>query len=87
MSALKSARDYRVTGPEYQLAQERALAMAQWYESPISRQRMKELMKRKDGPAIRDILIWILLLLMVFLGKLVGCSSLLRLRSDLLHHG
>jgi fatty acid desaturase len=62
MSALKSVRDYRVTGPEYQLAQERALAMAEWYESPIPRQRMKELMRRKNGPGIRDVIIWVSLL-------------------------
>jgi fatty acid desaturase len=38
------------------------LAEAQWYESPIPRKRMKELMKRKDGPAIRDTILWVALL-------------------------
>jgi len=55
-------RDYRLTGQENKRAQERGLASAEWYESPIPRKRMKELMKRKNGPAIRDTLIWLILL-------------------------
>lgn len=51
-------RDYRVSGPESKRAQEKGLAEADWYTSPITRQRLKELMKRKDGPAIRDTIIW-----------------------------
>lgn len=51
-------RDYSITGPENKRAQERGLATAEWYTSPIPRQRMKELMKRKNGPAIRDTFIW-----------------------------
>jgi fatty acid desaturase len=34
------------------------LVEAEWYISPIPRQRLKELMKRKDGPAIRDTILW-----------------------------
>jgi fatty acid desaturase len=52
-------RDYSITGPESKLAQEKGLATAEWYTSPVPRQRLKELMKRKDGPAIRDTCIWI----------------------------
>jgi fatty acid desaturase len=51
-------RDYRLTGREAKLAEERGLASAQWYACAIPRQRLKELMRRKDGPAIRDTLIW-----------------------------
>jgi fatty acid desaturase len=50
-------RDYSLTGPENKRAQEKGLAAADWYASPIPRQRLKELMKRKDGPAIRDTII------------------------------
>lgn len=50
-------RDYSITGPENKRAVDRGLATAEWYTSPIPRQRLKELMKRKDGPAIRDTLI------------------------------
>ncbi|MFC4598093.1 fatty acid desaturase family protein [Cohnella hongkongensis] len=51
-------RDYSLTGPEGKRAQERGLTAAEWYTSPIPRQKMKELMKRRNGPAIRDTLIW-----------------------------
>jgi fatty acid desaturase len=58
MSAAVNKRDYSLHGPENKLAQEKGLVAAEWYTSPIPRQRLKELMKRKDGPAIRDTLIW-----------------------------
>ncbi len=51
-------RDYRVYGEANQRARERGLVEAEWYMSPIPRQRMKQLMKRSDGPAIRDTLLW-----------------------------
>jgi fatty acid desaturase len=56
-------RNYSLTGPENRLAKERGLAEAEWYRSPISRKRLKELMQRKDGPAIRDTLLWFALLI------------------------
>lgn len=58
MSAANGKRDYSLTGPEGKLAEERGMVAAEWYKTPIPRARMKELMKRKDGPAIRDTLIW-----------------------------
>ncbi|MDD9269149.1 fatty acid desaturase family protein [Paenibacillus sp. GCM10023248] len=54
----REKRDYSITGAENQKAIDRGLAEAEWYTCPIPRQRMKELMKRKDGPAIRDTVIW-----------------------------
>ncbi len=51
-------RDYSIIGPENKRAEERGLANAQWYACRIPRQRMKELMQRRDGPAIRDTIIW-----------------------------
>jgi fatty acid desaturase len=56
-------RDYSLIGLDSKLAEERGLASADWYASPISRQRLKELMKRRNGPAIRDTFIWIAALL------------------------
>jgi fatty acid desaturase len=56
-------RNYNIGGPENQLAHDKGLSAAEWYASPISRQKLKELMKRKDGPAIRDTLIWFGLLI------------------------
>jgi len=58
MAATAKRRDYSLNGPETIRAAERGLAAADWYESPIPRQKMKELMKRRNGPAIRDTLIW-----------------------------
>jgi fatty acid desaturase len=55
-------RDYSLIGRETRLAEERGLASAQWYASPITRARLKELMQRRDGPAIRDTLLWFALL-------------------------
>jgi len=63
MSDSLKKRDYSLTGPENRLAQEKGLASAEWYATEIPRKRMKELMKRKNGPAIRDTLIWFALLL------------------------
>ncbi|MFB9758835.1 fatty acid desaturase family protein [Ectobacillus funiculus] len=56
-------RDYSITGPEKIMAREKGLVQAEWYNSPIPRKRMKELMKRKNGPAIRDTIIWFSLLI------------------------
>ncbi|TDF89441.1 fatty acid desaturase [Paenibacillus piri] len=51
-------RDYSLTGPECDLAKEAGLVDGSWYTCPIPRQRLKELMKRRNGPAIRQTLIW-----------------------------
>jgi fatty acid desaturase len=51
-------RDYSITGPENQRAQQKGLVAAEWYTTPIPMVKLKELMKRKNGPAIRDNLIW-----------------------------
>lgn len=53
-------RDYTLTGPSSREAVERGLASAEWYHTEIPRKVMKELMARKDGPAIRDTVIWVL---------------------------
>jgi fatty acid desaturase len=55
-------RDYSLTGPLNQQAVDIGLANAEWYKTDIPRARMKELMKRSDGPATRDTLLWFLLL-------------------------
>ncbi|OSO25791.1 hypothetical protein BV361_03115 [Pseudomonas syringae pv. actinidiae] len=61
-------RDYRLTGPEAARAAEKGLVSADWYQSPISRQRMKQLMQRRDGPALLDTAIWLLALLVSGFG-------------------
>ena len=52
-------RDYSLTGPESQHAIDVGLASAEWYHSDVPRKTMKELMQRKDQPAIRDTIIWL----------------------------
>ncbi|WP_163266121.1 fatty acid desaturase family protein [Chelativorans alearense] len=52
-------RDYSLIGPNASRAVETGLASAEWYHTDISRKEMKALMKRSDGPAIRDTIIWL----------------------------
>ncbi len=54
-----SIRDYSLLGKDAKRAVDEGLANAQWYQAPIARGRLKDLMKRSDGPAIRDTLIWL----------------------------
>lgn len=56
-------RDYSLIGVESKKAIEMGLADAEWYQSPIPRDKMRELLVRKDGPAIRDTLLWVSLIL------------------------
>lgn len=62
--------DYRLTGSDSVLAVEKGLAEAVWYVSPVPRARMRELLERRDQPAIRDTLLWFALLFLFGLG---GC--------------
>lgn len=50
--------DYSLTGLNATLAIERGLAEAEWYQTPVPREKLRQLLERKDGPAIRDTLIW-----------------------------
>ena len=63
MPETPSKRDYSLTGAEGRRALETGLANASWYRPPIPRERLKALMQRRDGPAIRDTLIWFAALL------------------------
>ncbi len=56
-------RDYSLTGPENARAVQAGLASAEWYHSEVPRKVMKDLMQRRDAPAIRDTVIWLGLLL------------------------
>lgn len=51
--------DYSLTGINSKLAVELGLAEADWYQSPVKADALRRLMKRKDGPAIRDTLLLI----------------------------
>jgi len=65
---LKTVRNYALTGPENARAVRSGLANAAWYQTPVDRKLMKELMKRSDGPALRNTALW--------LGLLVGAGVL-----------
>ena len=58
MNVIATPRDYGLLGRDAKIAEEMGLASAQWYQCPMPRKRLKELMQRRDGPAIRDSLIW-----------------------------
>lgn len=55
--------DYSLTGVNAGRAVEKGLAEADWYTCPVPRADMRRLLERRDGPALRDTLIWFGLLL------------------------
>ncbi|MGC1330345.1 fatty acid desaturase family protein [Pseudomonas sp.] len=61
--ARPARRDYRLTGDQAARAVDQGLASATWYQSPVPRKQMKELMQRRNGPALRDTGLWLLALL------------------------
>lgn len=68
-------RDYSLIGEEAGLSLERGLADATWYTSPIPREKMRKLLERRDGPAIRDTIIWFALLFGSALGVILLWGS------------
>ncbi len=67
-SFTKESFDYSLLGENANLSLEKGLADASWYTSPVSREKMRELLVRKNGPAIRDTLLWF--------GLIFGSASL-----------
>ncbi|MCC6416301.1 MAG: NADH:ubiquinone reductase (Na(+)-transporting) subunit F [Opitutaceae bacterium] len=57
-----SPLDYSLTGSSAAAAVERGLAEADWYQCPVPRAEMRRLLVRRNGPAIRDTLIWFALI-------------------------
>ncbi len=55
--------DYSLDSAQSHWAVEAGLTTGDWYRTPVPRKRMKELMQRSDGPAIRDTALWLGLLL------------------------
>jgi fatty acid desaturase len=66
-------RDYSLVGKNTELAISNGLANAKWYTSPVPREQMRVLLERRDGPAIRDTLLWFALLI-VFGGWVTFCG-------------
>ncbi|WP_430933205.1 NADH:ubiquinone reductase (Na(+)-transporting) subunit F [Saccharicrinis sp. 156] len=65
---VKQIRDYSLVGKESERAISKGLAGAVWYTSPIPRAKMIELLQRRNGPAVRDTLLW--------LGLIIGFAFL-----------
>jgi Na+-transporting NADH:ubiquinone oxidoreductase subunit F len=55
--------DYSLTGVNTALAVEQGLAEADWYTSPVPKAEMRQLLQRRNGPAIRDTALLVALLL------------------------
>lgn len=70
-AAEKTLRDYSLTGAASKKAIEMGLVDAEWYQSPIPRNKMRGLLVRKDGPAIFDTLLWF--------GLILGAAALVLL--------
>lgn len=56
--------DYSLTGVNARAAIEKGLAEADWYQCPVPHETMRVLLERRDGPAIRDTLLWFTLLIL-----------------------
>ncbi len=54
--------DYSLTGANSVLAVERGLAEADWYQCPVDRETMRNLLERRDAPAMRDTILWFALI-------------------------
>jgi Na+-transporting NADH:ubiquinone oxidoreductase subunit F len=55
--------DYSLTGGNSTLAIEKGLAEADWYQCSVPRETMRQLLVRRDGPAIRDTILWFALII------------------------
>lgn len=75
LTAASTARDYSLTGPSGTRAIEIGLAAAEWYHSDVPRKVFKTLIKRRDGPAMRDTAIWVSLHILFATGGIYFWGS------------
>ena len=61
--------DYSLTGVNAARAVEKGLAEAEWFTPPVSKAELRQLLERRDGPAIRDTALLFALLLAT------GCAT------------
>jgi len=54
--------DYSLTGVNSSKAIEMGLAEADWYQCAVPRATMRRFLERRDGPAIRDTILWLALI-------------------------
>ena len=65
IAAAKAIRlsEYSLVGKNTALAIEKGLAEATWYASPVPKEKMRELLQRRDWPAVRDTILWFALII------------------------
>ena len=62
LSKPPTALDYSLTGLNADAAVEKGLAEAEWYQCPLPRETLRGLLERRNGPAIRDTILWFALI-------------------------
>ena len=55
--------DYSLIGLNAARAIEKGLAEADWYQCPVPRETLRKLLERRNGPAVRDSIVWFALIL------------------------
>ena len=68
MNAVQIKKDYSLTGETGKHALENGLAEADWYTCPIPKDKMRQLLARRDWPGIRDTFLWFALLIACGVG-------------------
>jgi MocE subfamily Rieske [2Fe-2S] domain protein len=63
MAISLTKRKYSLVGENTIAALQKGLAEATWYTSPVPKETMRTLLERRDGPAIRDTLLWFIILI------------------------
>src|ERR1700753_4192978 len=68
MARATPPRDYSLIGPSAAEAERMGLGAGEGDHPQVARERMKELMRRSDGPALRDTALWLGLLVAAGVG-------------------
>jgi Na(+)-translocating NADH:ubiquinone oxidoreductase F subunit len=74
-SIFRNKLDYSLIGENATKSIKLGLAEADWYQSPIPRKLMRKLLVRKDGPAIKDTLLLLVILIATALGTIYFWGS------------
>ncbi len=59
MAEEAAPRNYAINAETIRRTDAAGLGSANWYKTPVPRKQLKELMQRRDGPALRDTAIWL----------------------------
>ena len=77
---LNQLSDYSLVGKDTNKAIQAGLAEATWYSSPVSKTQIRDLLERRDAPALAGIALWFSLLIGFGVGHVVGHYPLILLR-------